>query len=158
MTSEVVLRDVSNADLAVFFEQQLDPVANHMAAFTSRDPTDRDAFDAHWAKIIGNDTVVMKTIVVDGQVVGHVAKYERLGKPEVTYWIGKKYWGQGFATKALSAFLGYVAARPLYGCAAKDNIASIRVLEKCGFTTCGHQEAFAKARGVEVEEVIMKLE
>ncbi len=46
-TVKIHLRDVIESDLTVFFEQQLDPVANHMAAFTAKDPADRDAFNAH---------------------------------------------------------------------------------------------------------------
>jgi RimJ/RimL family protein N-acetyltransferase len=48
--------------------------------------------------------------------------------------------------------------RPLYARVAKDNIASIRVLEKCGFTIYGEDKGFSNARGVEVEELILKLE
>ena len=46
MTNDVLLRDVTEADLPIFFEQQ-DSAANHMAAFTAKDPADRDAFMAH---------------------------------------------------------------------------------------------------------------
>src|SRR2546422_2342181 len=35
-------RDVIGNDLPIFFDQQLDPDANYMAAFTAGDPTDRD--------------------------------------------------------------------------------------------------------------------
>lgn len=44
----VQLRDVTDSDLPIFFEQQLDADANQMAAFTAKEPTDRDAFDTHW--------------------------------------------------------------------------------------------------------------
>ena len=44
----VQLRDVTDSDLPIFFEQQLDTDANQMAAFTAKEPTDRDAFDTHW--------------------------------------------------------------------------------------------------------------
>jgi len=44
MNPAVCLRDVEEDDLPLFFEQQLDPAANHTAAFTATDPTDRDAF------------------------------------------------------------------------------------------------------------------
>lgn len=48
MTGDITLRDVNEGDLPIFFEQQLDPDANQMAAFTApRDPADRDAFMAH---------------------------------------------------------------------------------------------------------------
>jgi RimJ/RimL family protein N-acetyltransferase len=48
--------------------------------------------------------------------------------------------------------------RPLYASAARDNAASIRVLEKCGFTIRGSAKAFAGARGEEIEEVMLHLE
>ena len=117
-----------------------------------------EAFTAHWSKILGDDTVTIKTILFEGRVAGHIAKFERFGQPEVTYWIGRQYWGRGIATQALSEFLDDLPERPLYARAAKDNIASLRVLEKCGFAICGYDKAFASARGEEIEEVILKLE
>ena len=157
MTSDLFLRDVIEDDLPVFFEQQLDSDANYMAAFTARNPADRDAFTSHWNKILGDDTTTNKTILFAGQVVGHIASFERLGKPEVSYWIGKEYWGKGLATKALSEFLGQVKVRPVYARAAKDNTASLRVLEKCGFEISGRDKGFSHARGTEVEEFILEL-
>ena len=50
----VGLRDVTESDLYIFFEQQLDSEGNHMAAFTGKDPTDRAAFDARWEKIFNS--------------------------------------------------------------------------------------------------------
>lgn len=40
---------------------------------------------------------------------------------------------------------------------AKDNLASLRVLEKCGFAISGEQKGFANARGKDVEEYILEL-
>ena len=65
---------------------------------------------------------------------------------------------KGVATGALSEFLGHVQVRPMYARVVKDNIASLRVLEKCGFTICGEGKGFAYARGEEVEEFILRLE
>jgi RimJ/RimL family protein N-acetyltransferase len=154
---DIALRDVTEADLPVIFEYQQDPDANHMAAFIARDPADRDAFMAHWAKILGDATIILKTILVDGQVAGTVMSFEMFGEREVGYWIGRSYWGKGVATRALAAFLKHVTERPLYAHVAKDNIGSRRVLEKCGFTICGEGKDFSKARGVEVEEFILIL-
>ncbi len=158
-TTEILLREVAEADLPIFFEHQRDPAANYMAAFTGRDPTDKDAFAAHWKRILRDETVTVKTIVFEGHVVGSVAKFvdKEFGKPEVTYWIGKEYWGMGLATNALSKFLTEIQVRPIYGRAAKDNVASIRVMEKCGFTISGYSKGFANARGKEIEEVILEL-
>ncbi len=158
MTSDVLLRDVTAGDLATLFEQQLDPEANYMAAFISRDPADRDAFMAHWARILGDETVIKQTILVGGQVAGSVVSFLHAGRREVGYWIGKDYWGRGIATRALTAFLRQVQARPLYAGVVKDNIASLRVLQKCGFTICGEDTGFAGARGMEVEEYSLVLQ
>jgi RimJ/RimL family protein N-acetyltransferase len=145
--SDVLLRDVTEEGLAIFFEQQLDPEANHMAAFTE-----------HWTRILRDETITKKTILFDGLVAGHILSFEQFGRPEVRYWIGKRYWGKGIATRALSKFLDHAKARSLYARAAKDNVASIRVLEKCGFEISGEDRGFSNARGEEVEEFILKLE
>jgi RimJ/RimL family protein N-acetyltransferase len=159
LTEDLVLRDVVTDDLPMLFEQQLDPAANYMAAFTSKDPTDRNAFLAHWAKILADKTVVMKTIIVKGKIIGSVGSFHMFGQHQVTYWIGKDYWGKGFASRALSKFLQeVVTGRPIYARAAKDNAASIRVMEKCGFTFVGYAKSFASARGKKIDEIIMKLE
>jgi RimJ/RimL family protein N-acetyltransferase len=154
-TSSIVLRDVTMSDLPIFFDHQLDPEANRMAAFTAKDPADRDTFIARWTKILGDESITIQTILFNGQVVGHVLSYrDEDGQPEVSYWIGRPYWGKGVATRALSAFLDHIKVRPLYARAAKDNIGSLRVLEKCGFTRIGQDKGFANARGREVEEYI----
>ena len=157
MSDDVRLRNVEEPDLQVFFEQQLDPTANHMAAFTARDPSDKDAFMAHWTKLLADDTITKRTILFGGQIAGNIVCFEWDGKPEVGYWIGREYWGKGIATNALSALLGIVKERPLYAAAAKDNAASIRVLEKCGFAITGYGRGFSNARGEEIEEVILEL-
>ncbi|QRG68735.1 GNAT family N-acetyltransferase [Brevibacillus choshinensis] len=157
-TNDVLLRDVIEDDLPVFFVQQLDSAANYMAAFTTKDPTDRDAFTAHWIKIFGDKTIKKKTILFKDQVVGHISSFEQFGLPAVSYWIGKEYWGNGIATKALFQFLSDIDERPLYARAAKDNIASIRVLQKCGFQISGEDKGFSDSRGEEVEEFILILD
>jgi RimJ/RimL family protein N-acetyltransferase len=158
MTSNLLLRDVTEADLPIFFEQQLDPAANYMAAFTAKDPSDWDAFMAHWQRILSDERTTNKTILLNEQVVGSVHSFEQFGEREVSYWIGKEHWGKGIATKALAALLEEIKTRPLYARAAKDNIGSIRVLEKCGFMITGEDKGFANARGAEVEEFILMLE
>ncbi|MBU0517357.1 GNAT family N-acetyltransferase [bacterium] len=155
---QVTLRDVMDDDLPIFYEQQLDPDANTMAAFTSEDPTDREAFEAHWEKIRNDDTIVLKTILFNDNVAGYVAKFLREDDPEISYWIGKEYWGKGVATTALTQFLAVIEERPLYARVAKDNIGSVRVLEKCGFKVCGEDVYFANARGKEIEEFVFRLD
>ena len=151
------LREVRESDLDTFFRQQLDPEANTMAAFTAKDPTDKGAFMAHWAKIRADEGITLRTIIIDDKVGGHILCHGWFGDPEISYWIGKEYWGRGAATRALKEFLLILDTRPLYARAAKDNVASIRVLEKGGFELSGHDKGFANARGEEIEEVIYVL-
>jgi len=158
MTNELYLRDVVNDDLSIFFENQLDHEANYMAAFTAKDPTNQEAFTAHWHKILANETNIIRTIVFNEQVAGSVSSYEDEGRPEVTYWLGKEYWGKGIATRALKEFLAsHNTIRPIYARVAKDNPGSRRVLEKCGFTVVGESKGFANARGQEIEELLLEL-
>lgn len=157
-SQHLLLREVAEDDLPLFFEFQLDPEANYMAAFIARDPTDREAFTAHWKRIIADPTTINRTIVCDGRVVGNVSSYVESGKPEVTYWIGRAHWGKGIATRALATFLAQVnAARPIYARVARDNLGSRRVLEKCGFRVIGEAKGFANARGREIEELHLEL-
>lgn len=154
----LTLREVEAGDLPIFFENNRDPVAVRMAAFTAKDPHDRAAFDAHWAnKILASPTVLVRTILLDGAVVGSVLKYEIEGEPEVSYWIGREFWGQGIASRALALFLKEYTTRPVYGRAAKDNAASLRVLAKSGFEVIGEERSYANGRGGEISEVIMRL-
>jgi RimJ/RimL family protein N-acetyltransferase len=145
LKDDVTLRDVKRGDLPIFFEHQLDPEASRMADFPSRD---RKAFMAHWSRILDDETVTTKTILFEGNVAGNVVSFVRSGEREVGYWVGREYWGRGVATRALSEFLGHIVTRPLYAHVARHNIASVRVLQKCGFRVCGE----------EPEGIILKLE
>jgi RimJ/RimL family protein N-acetyltransferase len=150
----VTLRDVVEDDLPILYTFQLDQESNQMAAFTARD---RDAFMQHWARLLGNPAIVKQTILCDGQVAGNIGCFEMEGDWEVTYWIGREFWGRGIATRALAALLEQVKTRPLYGYTATHNIASRRVLEKCGFTFFGEHPAIMTLHGEDVPGYILKL-
>ncbi|WP_369168403.1 GNAT family N-acetyltransferase [Streptomyces sp. R28] len=154
---DVELREVHDSDLPVFYRQLNDPEALRMAAFTPKDPADRDAFDEHWKRIRSSDDV-LRTILADGDVVGNTAVYGEPGEREVTYWVDRAYWGRGIATAALRGLLTEVPERPLYARAAADNEGSLRVLRKCGFRVTAQARGFANARGEEIDEVVLHLE
>ncbi|WP_367128196.1 GNAT family N-acetyltransferase [Saccharothrix sp. HUAS TT1] len=155
---DVELHEVTAADVLVFFEHQRDPEAVRMAAFTSADPSDREAFLVRWARILADGSVVARTVVFRGEVVGHVSRYFQSGEPEVTYWIDRAHWGRGLATAALGSFLAAESLRPLYARAAVDNVGSLRVLAKCGFVAVGEDVGFAEGRGEDVEEFVLRLD
>jgi RimJ/RimL family protein N-acetyltransferase len=157
-TGRVTLREVTPEDLPIFFAQQLDPQANHMAAFTVPDPPNRPGFEARWQHFLTDPQTVVRTIEYDGQVAGNVSRFIMFGEPSVSYWLGREFWGRGIATAALAALLRLLPERPLYARAAQDNAASLRVLHKCGFRIVGEEEAYANARGARIGEYILRLD
>lgn len=69
---------------------------------------------------------------------------------EIGYWIGRPWWGHGFATEAVQALVGFAFARlksrTLVAARFADNPASGRVLEKCGFRETGSRDCWSEAR------------
>ncbi|MDF1657871.1 MAG: GNAT family N-acetyltransferase [Verrucomicrobiales bacterium] len=154
----ISLREAVNSDLAMFFEMQSDPVAVHMAAFTHEDSSNRESFLARWETILANPSVTARSIVRGEDLLGSVLSYEESGRLEVTYWIDRQSWGKGVATEALKLFLQTVdTRRPMQARAATDNLASLRVLEKCGFSVIEETSGFANARGEEIDEFELEL-
>jgi RimJ/RimL family protein N-acetyltransferase len=154
---KITIREVEPSDLETFFAHQLDPEAIRMAAFVCKDPNDRAAFDAHWKKILNSPQNINRTIVAGGHVAGHVACYPDGEHLEVTYWLGREFWGRGLATQALQQMLKLVAERPVFARAAADNPGSLKVLQKCGFKITGKDSGFANGRGEQTEEYLLRL-
>lgn len=131
---QVRLRDVIDDDLPLFFVHQADPAATAIAAFPSRD---RESFMAHWERIRCDSSVVTRTILFGERVAGNVVSWQDEDERLVGYWIGRDHWGKGIATAALAAFLRVEERRPLQARVATHNVASSRVLERCGFARSG---------------------
>jgi RimJ/RimL family protein N-acetyltransferase len=129
-----VLREVNESDLDALFEQQADPASSAMAGVPSRNRAD---FDAHWRRILADDSCVTLVIDVDGEVAGHVLSWPSEGRRYIGYWVAREYWGRGLATAALAELVAELPNRPLHALVSTDNIGSIRVLEKNGFVAIG---------------------
>jgi RimJ/RimL family protein N-acetyltransferase len=121
-------------------------------------PREQEAFDVHWARALNNPAVVTKAIVEHGMLVGHICGFKVDGEDFVGYWIAKEHWGRGIATHALSLFLELVKARPIHARVARHNPASIRVLERNGFSLSGYQWSPGTERFIACEEAILVLE
>ena len=154
---DIKLRPTEISDLDFLFQFQLDKEGGYLAAFMPKDPTDKAAYISKYTKLLNDPTVNNQTIIVDNIIVGSIAKFVVEGDAEITYWIDRKFWGQGIATKALNTFLGIETIRPLFGRVAFDNFGSQKVLEKCGFVKIGMDKGFANARQAQIEEYIYKL-
>jgi len=155
----LALREVRDEDLPLLFEQWADPVAVQMAAFTAPDHMEWDAFERRWSRIRADETMLAKVIVLDDDdIAGTIGSWGDPGEREVTYWIGRAYWGRGIATEALRAFLAVDRSRPFHARVASDNVGSRRVLEKCGFRVVATERGVAEARSAEIEELVLRLD
>jgi RimJ/RimL family protein N-acetyltransferase len=80
-------------------------------------------------------------IVLDGEAIGACGVEAREGGAEIGYWLGRHYWGRGYATEAVRAVIdhafGDLGHDVLQAGARVSNPASRRVLEKCGFQWTG---------------------
>ena len=153
--SRVVLREVLDSDLPIFFLHQRDPEAVRMAAFPSRD---HEAFMTHWAKLRRKPSNIIRTIVGDGQVTGNIGSWIAEDRRLIGYWVGREFWGRGLATAALAELVVEIPERPLHAWVASSNVGSIRVLEKCGFVEVERHAEHDEHSGEVIEEILYRLD
>ncbi|WP_214072733.1 GNAT family N-acetyltransferase [Mucilaginibacter sp. dw_454] len=156
--NKINLRQTLATDLNSLFQFQLDKEGQYLAAFMPENCDDEEAYLAKHTRFLKDPTITSRTILVDNAIAGSIAKFVMYGDAEITYWIDKKFWGQGVASAALTAFLDIETTRPLFGRVAFDNYGSQRVLEKYGFIKIGTDKGFATARQAEIEEFIYRLD
>lgn len=155
--NNITLTKTEKEDLELFFQFQLDKEANYLAAFTSKDSNDKTAYIEKYSKFLSDPEKNLRTIRVNNEIAGSISKFILEKEAEITYWIDRKFWGQGIATAALQNFLKIEKIRPIFGRVAFDNYGSQKVLEKSGFIKIGKDKGFANARQEEIEEYIYKL-
>jgi len=89
----------------------------------------------------GDGESVFLITLRDKTVIGACGIVLQDDAPELGYWLGVNYWGQGYATEALHAVIDYAFTdlehEALNAGARVTNPASRRVLEKCGFQWTG---------------------
>lgn len=85
----------------------------------------------------GDGPLVYPVLLKDGTNIGYVQLVPIEEGYEVGYHIGKEYTGKGYATEALKVFLQDIMPKKsldkVYGICVSENMASVKVLEKCGF-------------------------
>lgn len=111
---------------------------------------------ADWiAGCLTEDPVRNFAILVDDVVVGgvglNVLDEVEAGTAEIGYWLGRRHWGKGIATAALTALTGYAFAtfdlRRIHAAVYSWNPASARVLEKAGYVLEGRLREAVVKRG-----------
>ncbi|MGE3192143.1 MAG: GNAT family N-acetyltransferase [Microbacteriaceae bacterium] len=153
----VSLREVRDGDLEALFELESDVAGSDMIAFLPREPGDRAAFDAHWARIRTDPGSLIWIIEDDGRFAGYALSFLMEGERQIGYWIVQELWGRGIATAAVDRMLELIPERPLWASTVDDNLGSQRVLQKAGFVFQHVERTHAARRGTEVDERVFRL-
>lgn len=100
----------------------------------------------------------------DARLIGCITlETDPSGKPPALgYWLGREWWGKGYATEAATALTGHALSAlgldRIEALVFPDNPASVRVLEKAGFIRVGGGTHPAPARGGEQEMLLFALQ
>ena len=154
-TPEVALRPLAGQDVPTLYEYQREPRALAMAIAY---PRSREEYQAHVERMATDPTVTARAIVADGRLAGIINCFRRDDRTAIGYWLGREFWGRGIATRAVALLLEEVSARPIIAWVARSNVASLRVLQKCGFRIEGYRWAPADENFPECEEAVLVLE
>jgi len=122
-----------------------------------------------WITSIGYEGGMMLGIEREGQLIGKVGyiDYEPDGSDksssvEISYWLGKNYWGQGYAFEAASAIIPVIfdnySINTIIAGHATDNPGSERIIDKLGFQLIGETMYYSLARDVDVPCLLYKLD
>ncbi len=134
----------------------------NVACMTDRIPYPYQEQDAmEWINGLPPEEHVF-AIDLNGTLIGLCGVLERKqGEAEIGYWIGKPWWGDGYATEATTALLSYCFKERKFSrlicCHYFDNLASARVIKKLGFEKTGECSAWCQARRQQVPAVTYEL-
>jgi RimJ/RimL family protein N-acetyltransferase len=109
------------------------------------------------------DAEITFAITLNDKLIGTIGVREKpraeldRDAPSIGYWLGKKYWGQGYMTEALRAMIAHVFALTrvdaVHCGAFADNVGSLRVQEKAGFVRAADTILFSRPTGHELAHV-----
>ncbi|RZJ05265.1 MAG: N-acetyltransferase [Brevundimonas sp.] len=158
-TRRLVLRSPQAQDVS-----RLAALANDadIARMTLRMPHPFSTTDAEdfVINVAGQDPATARTFLIEHEDNGPVGVLgifqDKDLAPEVGYWIGRPFWGRGYATEALDGAIAWASRawkrRALVAGHFADNPASGRVLEKAGFLYTGEvRRGFSRARGADTD-------
>ena len=142
-SERLIFRDHQSTDLDAFCEIESDPEYRWPQVVHSRAELER-SFTQAWlpTKTMGLLATVLKS---DNRYIGRCGLYPRRDEvgtivereAEIAYYIGRPYWGHGFATEAARAFVKYgfgtLGLRRIHAGINTKNVASLRVAQKAGF-------------------------
>lgn len=154
VTERLLLRPFRRTDAPEFARLAGDWAVASMTSDIPFPFTDKQAMA--WIRPVRGE--VRFALELDGALIGGAGFYRRRsGAAELGFWLGRPWWGNGYATEAASAVVAHgLKTRRLPGYSSAhfvDNPASARVLAKLGFEPAGRGTIGCAARGMDVEAI-----
>jgi len=152
----VALRPLQQGDYGPLFAFHNDKEALFLAG-AGKPFEDEAEVKTHFDTVQQKGALV-RAILFEDRIAGYAASFMRFDKQEISYWLGRDYWGQGIASRAVGLWLTEFPPTEigLFARVVDGNPASARVLVKNGFTAAGRDRFFSDIRGAEVEETLFK--
>jgi [ribosomal protein S5]-alanine N-acetyltransferase len=152
----VVLRELFDSDLETLVGLANNEVVSRYMVDTFPFPYTKS--DGQWWLETGSrqNGAITRVIEYQGQFVGSVGIHPQIGwrnhLAQIGYWVAEGYWRKGIATAALAQMTDYgftrLQLRKLYAPVLAPNIASMKVLEKCGYVLEGLLKAEVQKQGI----------
>jgi RimJ/RimL family protein N-acetyltransferase len=165
-TERLVLRAPRLDDIGAIAALANNRKIAEMTALIPHPYTPADA--ENWIALASDGAAPDVTLVVlakteGGAVIGACGYDHRGGDvPEIGFWIGEPFWGRGYATEAVRTMIGHAftatGIAALSAACRMTNLASRRVLDKCGFQWTGAGLCRIRALGALVPSDRFRLE
>ena len=145
---DYILREQTIEDAGAFLEYYSDPiVSQYIVSFIPGNIDEARSEIRYWANVFNYNDGIYFAIArkSDNKMIGSVgvsSANRNHNRIEASYDLAKEYWGQGIMTKALKEVLKYcfeeMKFNRIEAFAIAENVGSVKVLEKCGFTFEGN--------------------
>lgn len=148
ITERLVLRRPRLSDAEAIFEYASDPKNIHYMDYGPRTNVSEvvkslESRPAEWES--GSFSWVL-TVKPDDRPIGGIACWVEDHAAGFGYLLNQKYWGRGYATEAAHAVVNWAISLPevyrVWATCDTENLASVRVLEKCGLVCEGRLHCY----------------
>jgi [ribosomal protein S5]-alanine N-acetyltransferase len=155
-TARLVLRDLTAEDFDAIHAYASDPEVCRFMVWGPNSPDETRVYleEQLGALSTADRTVYNKAVVHAGAVIGCVELRildRQRGRAEFGYVFQRQHWGQGYATEAAQALVGFgfegLGLKRIEATCDPENHASARVLQKVGLTLEGRLPRHVKVRG-----------
>ena len=142
-TERLVLRKFTMGDVEATFRnwESDEKVTEYLRWSALHDYADVEEVVRNWVKSYGDETFYQWAIELKelGEPIGTISvaeMNEQIGKAEIAYCIGSRWWGNGYASEAFQAVISFcfreIKANRIEAKHDPNNPASGKVMKKCG--------------------------